>query len=512
MTAEEVHHDVEPTFTLPFPPPIASSRCVSTESAASILSVRSRLNRIKYVLLIDQEKKEAVLQRCSCPRCAGVLRFRRVVEEEDYGVHANNDANWEEDEESLLMMDFPKAGSIRGVTDEEIYEMKSMTKATRRTGDSAARTKSSKKTKDKKMTPTQLAASAEKKKEARTEMAQELAEARKKNVEKRIAKHRRGQMEATLSPFTSSHSVLWRSSQNNHRTKKNTSKPTHLQAANGETIISAPQLGIDTTSDQGRRDYERLLAIMRGDEINPNDYDLLLSLDETVEKKTLELKQVEAFPTLSVQDLADTNNGMCLVCLTPFKDMEDGAQIRKLPCQHMYCKDCIDTWLTSTSQKCPELSCFWTTAGTSEDNHICPTATADNTNGTTANDASLPPPPATETPTASSANTNNNQTNTTTTGECSTITSAIIQSASSDLWSISDLTSSLNKPSEEGGLCIDVVLEQISEVALAVQHFDTIMALQKIYDDLENGASDEEDIKDDILEMYSDFCNFLDSN
>ena len=53
---------------------------------------------------------------------------------------------------------------------------------------------------------------------------------------------------------------------------------------------------------------------------------------------------------------ADLGDGRCLICLEKFCEAKDGTEIRKLPCNHMFCKGCIDSWLSERSMKCPELS------------------------------------------------------------------------------------------------------------------------------------------------------------
>ncbi|KAM3290148.1 E3 ubiquitin-protein ligase RHA2B-like [Capsicum chacoense] len=41
---------------------------------------------------------------------------------------------------------------------------------------------------------------------------------------------------------------------------------------------------------------------------------------------------------------------LCAVCLSTF---EDGEQVRKLKCKHIFHKDCLDTWLQQDSATCP---------------------------------------------------------------------------------------------------------------------------------------------------------------
>lgn len=129
-------------------------------------------------------------------------------------------------------------------------------------------------------------------------------------------------------------------------------------------ILGAEDLGIHDESM-----YDRLLDIMDGDDITPEDYDLLLLLDSNNIKSTLTEKDIEEIPVVVIGD-HDEHNGengkalesegneinRCEICL---EEWTAYAEVRKLPCGHMFCKECIDHWLTNESQKCPNLSCYW---------------------------------------------------------------------------------------------------------------------------------------------------------
>mmetsp|Transcript_20641 Transcript_20641/g.59949 ORF Transcript_20641/g.59949 Transcript_20641/m.59949 type:complete len:419 (-) Transcript_20641:121-1377(-) len=141
-------------------------------------------------------------------------------------------------------------------------------------------------------------------------------------------------------------------------------------------ILSAEELGIENGAM-----YGRLLRILEGEEITPEDFDLLLQLDSKNAKSTMEASEVSEFAELltvepgpgpdgTVSGTAasigstfiqreDLKDQQCIICLAPFENLPDGAQLRRLPCKHMYCRDCIDQWLTKNSARCPNLSCFW---------------------------------------------------------------------------------------------------------------------------------------------------------
>ena len=104
---------------------------------------------------------------------------------------------------------------------------------------------------------------------------------------------------------------------------------------------------------------QRQLDDMMRRELTAEDYDMLLQLDENVEKPKSRLcstAQVERFPLITVGQgctvgkiEADTE---CGVCLCP---MEKGEQARRLPCcsHAVFHDDCIMQWLTEQKNTCP---------------------------------------------------------------------------------------------------------------------------------------------------------------
>jgi len=124
-------------------------------------------------------------------------------------------------------------------------------------------------------------------------------------------------------------------------------------------ILPAEDLGVDEGSM-----YDRLLRILEGDDITPEDYELLLQLDNNNARSTLEEKSIDKIPVLIIGEEAEEGKipvgeiqiDHCEICLEPWSV---GTAVRRLPCDHMFCKDCIDYWLKEVSQKCPTLSCYW---------------------------------------------------------------------------------------------------------------------------------------------------------
>eukprot|EP00005_Dracoamoeba_jomungandri_P006279 CAMPEP_0174262416 /NCGR_PEP_ID=MMETSP0439-20130205/12960_1 /TAXON_ID=0 /ORGANISM="Stereomyxa ramosa, Strain Chinc5" /LENGTH=340 /DNA_ID=CAMNT_0015347121 /DNA_START=62 /DNA_END=1084 /DNA_ORIENTATION=- len=89
-------------------------------------------------------------------------------------------------------------------------------------------------------------------------------------------------------------------------------------------------------------------------ELTPEDYELLLALDESVEKKTvgedvLSTFRKETFGEL-IQKQPDTDLACCSICL---QEYEDEDVVMFLPCDHAFHLPCIETWLSFQSTNCP---------------------------------------------------------------------------------------------------------------------------------------------------------------
>lgn len=90
----------------------------------------------------------------------------------------------------------------------------------------------------------------------------------------------------------------------------------------------------------------QLLALQTR-ELTPEDYEILLLLDQSVKPKTLSKEKVNTFPCVILDcDCEDT----CTICMTTY---EKGESQKTLPCGHKFHTPCIDHWLTNSSVKCP---------------------------------------------------------------------------------------------------------------------------------------------------------------
>lgn len=95
----------------------------------------------------------------------------------------------------------------------------------------------------------------------------------------------------------------------------------------------------------------QLLELSNRD-LTPEDYELLLLLDNTVQKKTLKADAIAKFDEreLGADDPCITANDCCSVCLVNYAQ---GERVKVLPCSHVFHCDCIVPWLKAHSQACP---------------------------------------------------------------------------------------------------------------------------------------------------------------
>lgn len=116
-----------------------------------------------------------------------------------------------------------------------------------------------------------------------------------------------------------------------------------------EVAIDAAALGVDAAT-------ARLLRELQYREVNPEDYELLGRLDETIDKppsKLCTVSQVGRFALITFATklgLAESaESAECGVCLCP---LEQGDQARRLPCcvHALFHDECITQWLTEQSE------------------------------------------------------------------------------------------------------------------------------------------------------------------
>lgn len=89
------------------------------------------------------------------------------------------------------------------------------------------------------------------------------------------------------------------------------------------------------------------LLDLQNRELTPEDYELLLLLDESVEKKKV---SKDTFKSFDAAVLTEDLPVDCPICMSP---MSAGEKVTTLPCSHQYHTPCIEQWLTMSSPNCP---------------------------------------------------------------------------------------------------------------------------------------------------------------
>mmetsp|Transcript_148702 Transcript_148702/g.277145 ORF Transcript_148702/g.277145 Transcript_148702/m.277145 type:complete len:235 (-) Transcript_148702:22-726(-) len=84
-------------------------------------------------------------------------------------------------------------------------------------------------------------------------------------------------------------------------------------------------------------------------DITPEDYDLLLRLDELVPKRTA---CKDAVDRLQPRPPGERNHDVCGVCLVPFEADDDVLAV-SCPAAHEFHRPCISKWLTECKNCCP---------------------------------------------------------------------------------------------------------------------------------------------------------------
>lgn len=84
-----------------------------------------------------------------------------------------------------------------------------------------------------------------------------------------------------------------------------------------------------------------------GRDLSPNDYELLLQLDESVARPTAKKASVDSLDRRGDEDfLGET----CVICLHAFEMNDD---VTALPCAHFFHRECVSKWLLERCRSCP---------------------------------------------------------------------------------------------------------------------------------------------------------------
>lgn len=95
-----------------------------------------------------------------------------------------------------------------------------------------------------------------------------------------------------------------------------------------------------------------LLMELQNRDIRPEDYDVLLRLDDTIAPKTVDFSTVNSFETFKItrNNINSVNREKCSICMDGY---EIDQNCKKLPCKHVFHDGCISEWLTKRGKNCP---------------------------------------------------------------------------------------------------------------------------------------------------------------
>lgn len=113
---------------------------------------------------------------------------------------------------------------------------------------------------------------------------------------------------------------------------------------------AAPRYAMDAYNADSdlSADLVNVLMNLQHRDLLPEDYELLLRLDDRVAQKTIDSSVLSTLKTEVVGP--DGRAELCAICMEPY---EAGHTMKYLPCGHGYHDTCIDRWLSNSSQNCP---------------------------------------------------------------------------------------------------------------------------------------------------------------
>lgn len=121
----------------------------------------------------------------------------------------------------------------------------------------------------------------------------------------------------------------------------------HPQAA---THSRVHELRADNVSKLGLEgDQLRWLIDIQHREITPEDYELLLLLENAVAPRTVDRGSLHLLVVVPAETLSLVGE-ICAICMELF---ELSQAVKVLPCRHSFHSLCIDHWLSNSSQDCP---------------------------------------------------------------------------------------------------------------------------------------------------------------
>ena len=100
--------------------------------------------------------------------------------------------------------------------------------------------------------------------------------------------------------------------------------------------------------DDGGSHMNKLFDLQHRD-LTPEDYELLLLLDDSVAPKTVSQSLLQSLVVMKVEE-AKTVGELCSICMEIYHATQT---VKQLPCAHIFHEECIDMWLSNSSLNCP---------------------------------------------------------------------------------------------------------------------------------------------------------------
>lgn len=181
----------------------------------------------------------------------------------------------------------------------------------------------------------------------RTEHVSENSSAQKENVEKKLVKNGvkkfgfdiyERRTELTNSKLHRRDHVSKARSKTYHRRDRQEDHPAALRH----------ELRSDNIPKGITSDMSQIIDLQHRD-LTPEDYELLLMLDESIAPKTVSSSVLESLRVESVE-VAEVEGELCSICMEMYQTSQ---MVKTLPCDHSFHSDCIDHWLSFSSQNCP---------------------------------------------------------------------------------------------------------------------------------------------------------------
>lgn len=82
-------------------------------------------------------------------------------------------------------------------------------------------------------------------------------------------------------------------------------------------------------------------------DITPNDYEMLLMLDESVKRPSSSETNVKSLPVVQAEGHLEES---CTICMSAFKQQD---VLTELQCKHLFHRECVSKWLLERSRHCP---------------------------------------------------------------------------------------------------------------------------------------------------------------